>query len=75
MARFFFFLLCLELGCLAIRPTAPCVTGRLDERPPRPRPSYAVAPSGSSEDRGLEPPEDALIVAGTRLADLRAEST
>ena len=29
MARFFFFLLCLELGCLAIRPTAPCVTGRL----------------------------------------------
>ena len=71
MARLFFFLLCLELGCLATRPTAPCVT----ERAPRPRPSYAVAPSGSSEDRGLEPPEDALIVAGTRLADLRAEST
>ena len=38
-------------------------------------PHVAVAPSGSSEDRGLEPPEDALIVAGTRLADLRAEST
>ena len=29
MARLFFFSLCLELGCLAIRPTAPCVTGRL----------------------------------------------
>ena len=29
MALLFFFLLCLELGCLAIRPTAPCVTGRL----------------------------------------------
>ena len=30
MARFFFFLLCFkfELGCLAIRPTAPCVTER-----------------------------------------------
>ena len=44
-------------------------------RPARASLHIAVAPSGSSEDRGLEPPEDALIVAGTRLADLRAEST
>ena len=51
------------------------MTARPHVLPPRPRPSYAVAPSGSSEDPGLEPPEDALIVAGTRLADLRAEST
>ena len=38
-------MLCLELGRLAAEPTPPCVTAR----PPRPRPSYAIAPSVSSE--------------------------
>ena len=44
---FFFGLLCLELGRLVLRPEP--TRGPCDRRPPRPRPSHAVAPSVSSE--------------------------
>ena len=48
-------MLCLEPGRLAAEPTPPCVT----ECPVPPRPSYAVAPSVSSEatsDAGIPGP-------------------